>query len=360
MGTHAEVAARLEQKTDFRLRRSTNRRQEPGHHRVSGEGEDGDGCLRKQIRSTRRKLARQGGRPWNPGLVIYAHADGAFSVWDPARNYWKKKGSIDVQDRLAGYVFSAKEVWNGLEVEIDGKETIVCNGLLRDWASWIREKNPSAENMRQILLGLSPAHDETDKLEPGPPMRLSITNVRDIPTLKTRYSKPIPILHASSGVRRIVALAYMLEWSCIEHRLASEQLGEPPAAQVVLLIDELESHLHPRWQRSILGSLLKLAAFLHENAKIQLITATHSPLVLASAEPTFDPEKDAWFDLDLKETSSGAQVQLVKRDFLRHGDISNWLTSEAFDLKEARFDRRGESRPTGARATKGERSAHSD
>ena len=31
------------------------------------------------------------GRPWNPGLVIYAHADGAFSVWDPARNYWKKK-----------------------------------------------------------------------------------------------------------------------------------------------------------------------------------------------------------------------------------------------------------------------------
>jgi AAA domain len=32
------------------------------------------------------------GRPWNPGLVIYAHADGGFSVWDPARNYWKKKG----------------------------------------------------------------------------------------------------------------------------------------------------------------------------------------------------------------------------------------------------------------------------
>ena len=24
------------------------------------------------------------GRPWNPGLVIHAHADGGFSVWDPA------------------------------------------------------------------------------------------------------------------------------------------------------------------------------------------------------------------------------------------------------------------------------------
>src|SRR5205823_5385602 len=34
------------------------------------------------------------GRPWNPGLVIYAQADGGFSVWDPARNYWKKKGNV--------------------------------------------------------------------------------------------------------------------------------------------------------------------------------------------------------------------------------------------------------------------------
>jgi hypothetical protein len=42
------------------------------------------------------------GRPWNPGLVIYAHADGSFSVWDPARNYWKQKDNIDVQDRLPG------------------------------------------------------------------------------------------------------------------------------------------------------------------------------------------------------------------------------------------------------------------
>ena len=27
-------------------------------------------------------------------------------------------------------------------------------------------------------------------------------------------------------------------------------------------------------------------------------------------------------------------MQLQKRNFVRHGDISNWLTSEAFDLKE--------------------------
>jgi hypothetical protein len=29
-------------------------------------------------------------RPVNPGMVLYAMADGSFAVWDPARNYWKK------------------------------------------------------------------------------------------------------------------------------------------------------------------------------------------------------------------------------------------------------------------------------
>jgi hypothetical protein len=276
------------------------------------------------------------GRPWNPGLVIYAHSDGGFSVWDPARNYWKKKRDIDVQERLPGYAFSSKEVWDGLEVEIKSRPTVVCNGLLRDWASWIREGGATADNMREALEYLSPSQDERDRLEPGPLTRISVNEARDIPSLRTGSAEAVPILHASSGVRRMVALAYILMWSWNENRLAAEQLGEPPAQQVVMLIDELESHLHPRWQRSILGSLFRLACVLDPHSKPQLVIATHSPLVLASAEPLFDPEKDAWFDLDLHHGDNGERVQLKKRDFVRRGDISNWLTSEAFDLKEPR------------------------
>jgi hypothetical protein len=40
------------------------------------------------------------GRPWNPGLVLYALADGAFAVWDPHRNYWRTERGVDVQDRV--------------------------------------------------------------------------------------------------------------------------------------------------------------------------------------------------------------------------------------------------------------------
>ena len=73
---------------------------------------------------------------------------------------------------------------------------------------------------------------------------------------------------------------------------------------------------------------------MHLLAAIQLIAATHSPLVLASAEPIFDEISDAWFDLDLDRASG--RVELRRRPFVHHGDVSNWLTSEAFDLKEAR------------------------
>ena len=39
------------------------------------------------------------GRPVNPGLVIYAMADGSFAVWDPARNAWKRKGFEDTLEK---------------------------------------------------------------------------------------------------------------------------------------------------------------------------------------------------------------------------------------------------------------------
>lgn len=273
------------------------------------------------------------GRPWNPGLVIYAHADGGFSVWDPARNYWKKKGNLDVQERLPGYAFSSKEVWNGLEVDVDGKATVVCNGLLRDWSAWIREKGETAQRMAEVLDKLS-APGEV--LTVGPLKRLSLDDARDIPSIRTAYAAEVPILHASSGVRRMVGLAYMLLWSWNEHVRAAEQIGEERTSQVVMLFDEVESHLHPKWQRSILNSVLHIAESLHENAQVQLIAATHSPLILASAEPMFDPDQDAWFDFDLERQDTTATVKLRKRDFVRHGDVSNWLTSEAFDFKSAR------------------------
>lgn len=60
------------------------------------------------------------------------------------------------------------------------------------------------------------------------------------------YGLSVPELHASEGIRRIIALAYLLAWSWEEHKKACKNLDQKTAAQVVLLIDEIEAHRHPK------------------------------------------------------------------------------------------------------------------
>ena len=271
---------------------------------------------------------RNPGRPAIPGIAVYAHADGSFSVWDPARNYWSQPGDATLKERRPAYVFTEAEVWDGLRDTVDGRSVPVCNGLLYDWSRWIQANDDNARAMASALRALSPGPAQA--IEPGAPMRLSVYDAREIPSITTDYAGQVPIIHASSGIRRIVALAYMLTWTWSEHRVASELRGDDPSQQVVMLFDEVESHLHPRWQRSILKALRDVGSVLQDNVNVQLVVSTHSPLVLASAEPWFDPEQDAWFDLDVEGTPPRAHLQ--QRTYTPHGTTGSWLTSEAFDL----------------------------
>ena len=270
------------------------------------------------------------GRPYNPGLVIHAHADGGFSVWDPARNYWRTRGDIDVQDRLPGYVFSPEEVWNGLTVSVQGKSTRVCKGLLDDWSTWIRENGENANKMAAILRVLT---GPGVRLEVGPLLRLSVDDAQDIPSIKTDYANAVPIVHASSAVRRIASLAYMIVWSWDEHLRAAEHLGVQSPRQIVLLFDEIDAHLHPRWQRIIVPAIFEVMNGLTvDGTSIQLLAATHSPLVLASVEPLFDEERDRLFHLDIND----GQVRLVEEPWAMQGDVLNWLVSDVFGLRQGR------------------------
>lgn len=257
-------------------------------------------------------------RPAIPGLVLYAQVDGGFSVWDPARNYWKAE-----PDRPSAYLFAPDQVWNGSEH---------CEGLIRDWASWQRERGATFGILTQVLRVLSPSPDEP--MAAGELRKITVDDPKRYPTLKMPYGEEVPVIHASAGLRRIIALAYLLVWAWQEHRAAAKLREDPPAREIIFLIDEIEAHLHPQWQRRIVPALLDVMDALTggHGSRVQLIAATHSPLVLASAEPRFDPKSDAWFDLDLK----ARQVCLTNRPFTRLGEVGNWLVSDAFDLKEAR------------------------
>lgn len=259
-------------------------------------------------------------------LVIYAAVDGGFAICDPLRS-------------AHAYTFNPTEVWDGLW-ETNPKDAPrtrwLCEGLIRDWASWQKENGKAFQQLCQVLKALSPHPEE--QLEPGALTRISLDDNRDMPTLKTPYGREVAIVHASAAIRRIAALAYLLVWTWQEHKMASKLLKEPPATDILLLVDEMEAHLHPAWQRRILRSLMNVTDALAEADQIavQIIAVTHSPMLLASIEPVFDPNEDALWLFELVDHDGSKSVQLRRDEWHRRGDASAWLKSEIFALGEAR------------------------
>lgn len=267
-------------------------------------------------------------RPAKPGLVLYAQVDGGFAIWDPARNYARSLNGKDQQDRPPAYIFRPDEVWNGLER--DGAP--LCNGLIRDWASWQKENGRPFQLLKAALHVMSPSSAEP--LMPGALTRISLDDVRDMPTLHMPYGEDAPLLQASAGMRRICALVYLLVWAWEEHQRAAAMRGDAATQRVIFLVDELDTHLHPRWQRVVLRALLNVVAELMAggDAQVQVLAATHSPLVLASVEPYFDPEQDSLWHLALDNGS----VRLLQEPWAKQGDVLGWLVSETFGLTQAR------------------------
>lgn len=270
------------------------------------------------------------GRPPIPGVVIYAGVDGSFSAWDPARNYWREKEPQTV--KVKAFNFSPDQVWYGLPV--DETEAVQkawhCRGLIHDWVIWQRAKDPIFDDLVKVLDALSPSGIE--HLRPGDPVRIG-DDVTDQPSLRMPYGEDVPLLHASAGMRRIAALAYLLVWTWREHERACKRTRQKEAKEIIFLIDEIECHLHPQWQRRIVPALLRVMEVLtNKKVPVQIIVATHSPLVLASVEPDFDSHRDGVFNLQLRDGQAVIEVE----PWAKQGDVANWLVSSSFGLHQAR------------------------
>ena len=80
----------------------------------------------------------------------------------------------------------------------------------------------------------------------------------------------------SGGYRIVLALA-----ADLARRMAqgNPHMDDPLQSEAIVLIDEIELHLHPAWQQRILTDLMRT----FPNA--QFIVSTHSPQVLTTVEP---------------------------------------------------------------------------
>lgn len=248
------------------------------------------------------------------GLVIYARVDGSYAVWDPANPAMvgKKSGSE------SGFAsFTRDSVWTG-----DDK----VEGLLRDWVRWQTRSDefPAFETFKKVVQRLKPP--ELGEFTIGAPRRMPGWTM-EIPTLVHPYGT-VPIIYESAGIRRILTLTYLIVWAWEEHKIQAKAAGRKEERQMIILLDEAEAHLHPRWQRVLLQALLGICEDLHEELSIQYILASHSPLLLASAETVWDAEKDRLFHLHIDDVG---KINFNPMEFEILGSVDSWLRSPSFD-----------------------------
>ena len=95
----------------------------------------------------------------------------------------------------------------------------------------------------------------------------------------------LPVSDLSSGYQSLIWMVFD-----IAYRMAilnPNKRSEVCATKGIVLIDEIDMHLHPKWQWNIIDSLRKTFP------NVQFIATTHSPILFASA-------KDVWIiDIEL-------------------------------------------------------------
>ncbi len=91
----------------------------------------------------------------------------------------------------------------------------------------------------------------------------------------TKDGEDLDFAQLSDGEKCLLAMV-----ADIARRLALANPGapDPRAARAVVLIDEIELHLHPNWQREVIPRLQKTFP------NCQFLVSTHSPQVLASVQ----------------------------------------------------------------------------
>jgi AAA domain, putative AbiEii toxin, Type IV TA system len=260
--------------------------------------------------------------------VLYVRPDGMFSLWDPARvQVAERPGKFRAPLETTAIHFTPENLWNGLER--DGKT--ICNGLIQDWVTWqLESQGDDAHPFNLLTRVLARLSHPDEPMRPGKPLKLYLDDARKFPTIELPY-ETIPVIHASAGMKRILGLAYIITWMWVEHVQAAQMTGRKAADRLVVLVEEPETHLHPKWQRHIVPALLDVLNGLGEGIRPQIIMTTHAPLVLASLETHVDREKDRLFNFELRD----GRITLDELPWVKYGDASAWLTSEAFDLSRS-------------------------
>jgi len=136
------------------------------------------------------------------------------------------------------------------------------------------------------------------------------------------------LLHGSAVAFRDLSDGYSSLVALIGHLfrfalVSSKWVGDPAAISGIALIDEIDAHLHPSWQRRVLPDLARVFP------KLQILTTTHSPLVAGSI--------DAQSVHHLVRSQETGGVEIRKYEMHLQGlEADEILTGPLFGLEDTR------------------------
>jgi predicted ATP-binding protein involved in virulence len=146
---------------------------------------------------------------------------------------------------------------------------------LAEFADWIRARSALEAEGAFVGAALASLNHALGRFLPGY-SNLRLAGDASSILMIDHGESAIPVRKLSDGERGALALVLDLTRRLV---LANPQMRDPAAeAQGVVLIDEIELHLHPKWQREIAHNLT--SAF----PKCQFIATTHSPQVIGEVE----------------------------------------------------------------------------
>ena len=134
----------------------------------------------------------------------------------------------------------------------------------RDFGYRLADLSSVRDAISSMLNDVSDPHMEMDP----PRFMVSIATGRN--------SEKLALDQLSGGYRAVLALAADLAWRMAQ---GNPHLDDPLESEAIVLIDEVDLHLHPSWQQRILNDLVRT----FPNA--QFVVSTHSPQVLTTVRP---------------------------------------------------------------------------
>ena len=138
-----------------------------------------------------------------------------------------------------------------------------------------KEKYSSfTERVKAMLVSLLPDCQDIADIDITPPNPLGGDTEGGI-TISTKHGKKIPFGDFSLGYKTVTSWTIDLAWRLFSkhHHRSSNPLEEP----AIVLVDEIDLHLHPLWQREIMGNLAR------HFPNVQFIASAHSPLMVQAA-----------------------------------------------------------------------------